>query len=932
VSIRKNAKFLTAAEREAFAKACVLMKAEVVNPTAAASDQYSRWDEYVAIHWMIQLAFAPTTPSVNFGHGGSGSYSFLSWHRYFLFQFEAELQKHVPGVTLPYWDWTDPAPIMTDDFLGPNGTVNSEVRSGYFAASAPGTPGNPTPAPPWWPAGLTGWILPSAFGGGAGALRRGIAPVSALPSAADLRTTLGQTTYPSFQLTLESGAGLASGNQMHNGMHGWVGGQNGQMSKPAWSPFDPFFYLHHCNIDRLWAMWQMDGHADEYPATGGKPEHRRADIMYPWTGGAAGYGTNAGISNTIPMPDFSAVGAKHNVDTLDFRAAFGYTYDTLAVIGIGLDRTGSMGALTPDPMVTSAPDVTKWEAARRGVSAFLQDCETVQQSGVTYVTAGVKTFRELGANDFAPVFPAPGYGLVKPGSAFSRAAFDSAVAGMAPGGGTPLADALVDVHDTLVDPPFGRVPADERRYLAMLTDGLLTAGSPMSSIADHSFGQTAVFAMGFGTGADVDYATLASMVAKGLTLPTTQVFHGENAGTIDKFYSNALARAIGFTTVFDPVLELFGGEHAHVDFQGTSADDAFLITVQGMDFDDSNWTFHLHCPDGHMAYGDDMQMDMHGSDHDHSCHADVSATREGGRLTLMVQRDNADDGCWVGQWRLMVAYRARLFDAMVMPTIGELIWPVTAGPARGARFARLLTAPKARVPSRLVRAKPANRLDVVGLSTNNDTEPACNAVVNIYARTRLQMELSAQPEGIELGKRLTLAVDPTVLQGNVTLARSFARLVAPANDLRAALSAMPAKDRPKEARLEGSKALKFDPARLLAGLERRDRKLARVRDEELELVTEESGRLEAWVDDTEVAGPYHLGVYLEGYYCPEHDHPAEEEHAHQGVPVHRHHDEDHDHATGSVCGPECALQAVTRVLTTSVAIEAPRRRRSSRRR
>jgi hypothetical protein len=61
-----------------------VMKADIVNPGASASQQYSRWDEYVAIHRMIQSAFAPGAANVNFGHGGSGRYSFLSWHRYFL--------------------------------------------------------------------------------------------------------------------------------------------------------------------------------------------------------------------------------------------------------------------------------------------------------------------------------------------------------------------------------------------------------------------------------------------------------------------------------------------------------------------------------------------------------------------------------------------------------------------------------------------------------------------------------------------------------------------------------------------------------------------------------------------------------------------------------------------------------------------------------
>ena len=150
MGIRKNAKFLTATERQDFVHACVLLKADIVNPAAPANQQYSKWDQYVAIHQEIQSAFAPGSPSVNFGHGGNGAYSFLSWHRYFLFRFELDLRAKVAGVMLPYWDWTDPSSILTDTFLGPNGTVSGEVRNGYFAADAPGTGTNPTPAPPWW--------------------------------------------------------------------------------------------------------------------------------------------------------------------------------------------------------------------------------------------------------------------------------------------------------------------------------------------------------------------------------------------------------------------------------------------------------------------------------------------------------------------------------------------------------------------------------------------------------------------------------------------------------------------------------------------------------------------------------------------------------------------------------------------------------------
>jgi tyrosinase len=52
---------------------------------------------------------------------------------------------------------------------------------------------------------------------------------------------------------------------MPNMVHGWVGGLlspseasvkiRGTMLLPT-SPNDPVFFLHHANIDRLWAEWQ----------------------------------------------------------------------------------------------------------------------------------------------------------------------------------------------------------------------------------------------------------------------------------------------------------------------------------------------------------------------------------------------------------------------------------------------------------------------------------------------------------------------------------------------------------------------------------------------------------------------------------------------------------------------------------------------------
>jgi tyrosinase len=47
----------------------------------------------------------------------------------------------------------------------------------------------------------------------------------------------------------------------HNALHGYVGGD---MSDPALAAYDPIFYPHHCNIDRIFSIWQRD-HEQNYP-------------------------------------------------------------------------------------------------------------------------------------------------------------------------------------------------------------------------------------------------------------------------------------------------------------------------------------------------------------------------------------------------------------------------------------------------------------------------------------------------------------------------------------------------------------------------------------------------------------------------------------------------------------------------------------------
>lgn len=300
--IRRDQAALSTAERQAYANAVVGLK-RAPSRLLPSSGSPSRYDDYVWMHLQSMKSMTDTAPG--WAHEGP---AFLAWHRYFIWQFELDLQTIDPTVTLPYWDWTannSPDPVAgspwTDDFMGGSGDPNDSwrVSTGPFAGSR-----NQFPL--------------SLFDDDSGephdaALRRGlgVSPIGqTLPTAAQVADCLTQVPYyvtpwraflhlmnptsaeatqPSFCNRLE---GWYGAGRIHNNVHLWVaGGQpDGTNSGSMYwmsSPNDPVFFLHHCNIDRLWAQWQ-EAHASEgYHPTGqgaevGPPGHNLNDQMQPW--------------------------------------------------------------------------------------------------------------------------------------------------------------------------------------------------------------------------------------------------------------------------------------------------------------------------------------------------------------------------------------------------------------------------------------------------------------------------------------------------------------------------------------------------------------------------------------------------------------------------------------------------------------------------
>ncbi len=160
---------------------------------------------------------------------------FLPWHRAYLYNFEMAMRDQVPGVTLPWWDWTLRPPRQTG-------------IPGIFAD--PRVDGLPNP--------LFSFRMnvPNSRPPLNRATARDPAPDADLPDQASVNDVLtGNTDFSSFTDALES--------NLHDNIHGWVGGDMGMVPIAA---YDPIFWSHHAMIDRLWWLWQVrNGNGDMQP-------------------------------------------------------------------------------------------------------------------------------------------------------------------------------------------------------------------------------------------------------------------------------------------------------------------------------------------------------------------------------------------------------------------------------------------------------------------------------------------------------------------------------------------------------------------------------------------------------------------------------------------------------------------------------------------
>ena len=237
-TVHREWRELSTAEKRGYLRAikCMRNAPSKLPKTSSAS----RWEDFVVTH-------STAGPLIH------GTPSFLPWHRAMLGIFDKQMRLCGYQGPMPYWDWSldsqapEESPIW--DWFGdsPNGCVTMRVV-GALSSQVPQShcvrrnwvqePGN---------------VLMRTF-----------------YSPAQIQLVMQSDTYDEFRIALES--------IPHNSVHVGIGGDMGVVAR---SVNDPMFFLHHRNIDRLWAKWQKRDPNFALAYGGQNPNGAEANLKNP---------------------------------------------------------------------------------------------------------------------------------------------------------------------------------------------------------------------------------------------------------------------------------------------------------------------------------------------------------------------------------------------------------------------------------------------------------------------------------------------------------------------------------------------------------------------------------------------------------------------------------------------------------------------------
>ena len=280
---------------------------------------------------------------IHINHCPHGMQSFVHWHRHYILNFELICGEMIgdPDFALAYWNWSAKNGIIPDPFYDVN---QLNVQFWKDPSNAQSNNWSPNPV--------------TTIGTRALLKGQGLQddPESGQDFTQEFIDGIKQATrFPIFTGQLEGSP--------HNNGHVITGGANGHMVD-GMSPLDPIFWLHHCNIDRIWAEWQTAGNTTP--------------------------GFNFNYDNQFVNGTGQPVMAS-SASALNF-AAMNYTYDTLsgALVAQQINQLGLKSIRTTSAQLTAALAPA---AAAPEVLGTTATAQTVKPATVASFTLAAKDLR-----------------------------------------------------------------------------------------------------------------------------------------------------------------------------------------------------------------------------------------------------------------------------------------------------------------------------------------------------------------------------------------------------------------------------------------------------------------------------------------------------------------------------------------------------------
>jgi tyrosinase len=258
---------------------------------------------------------------IHINHCPHGEQDFVHWHRHYILNFERICGQLIgdANFALAYWNWSSRRGVIPDPFYDLN-FLN--VQFWQDPSNAQSDNWSPFPVTTVGTRGLAkGQGLQDDSNAGADFTQDAIDGIQQ------------QTIFEIFTAQVEGSP--------HNNGHVVSGRPNGHMIDGV-SSLDPIFWLHHCNIDRIWAEWQTAGNTTP--------------------------SFNLNYDNQFVNGQGQPVTAS-STSALDF-AAMNYTYDTLSgplvaqqVEHLGLAAAVRTAAVQLPAAATAEPKVLGTSAA-----------------------------------------------------------------------------------------------------------------------------------------------------------------------------------------------------------------------------------------------------------------------------------------------------------------------------------------------------------------------------------------------------------------------------------------------------------------------------------------------------------------------------------------------------------------------------------------